>query len=309
MEEVKDVAAPDSAVTETKEAPVVEVTKSMDAAPVGEAGEVPPFTPNYKLSVMDEEKEIDEMFRPLMKDPDTEKKVREIFERAYGHEYLKPKYEDIKKRLPEVEGEYKSFRSGVENIVGLRDKDFWGFIEAVGLDKQTVAKQVLDEVKRLELPEEQKQIYDELDKTRREKLNLERQFQEEQWRNQERSVLERTYQLDTVLQKPEITAYAKAYDTSRRKPGAFREEVVRQGIAEWHVSQKDLSPEQAVQDVISRLGEHYKGGVAAPQTLTPGAEDKPLPVIPRVSGKSMSPTGKAPRSIEDLKKMAADLSR
>lgn len=302
--------------TQSKEAPisekVVEVTKPLEEV---KAEAIPSYQPNYKFKItnaqqMEEEKEFDEFLRASIKDEKQEKTLRELYEKAHGIDFVKTDRDSAKKRAQEAESKYNEFHSQVSDIVSLRDKDFWGFCEAVGLTKEQVAQKVLDEVKRLELPEDQKRMYDEFDKTRRRELQLEKQLQEEQRRSQESAIQARTHELDTVLQRPEISAYAKAYDTARKKSGAFREAVIRHGIAEWNVNQRDIASEQAVFDVMSILGEAYRGnGTAMPTTPTlPNAEDKPLPVIPRVSGKAVSPTGKAPRSIEDLKKMAAELA-
>lgn len=320
MSEVVEQAAPESVATPSEvtqaatqekapEAPAVEVSKAADGTPQAQAPAVPQYQPNFKFKVMDEEKEMDEFLRSAIKDADTEKKARELYEKAYGLDYVKPKYEDLKKKYPELETKYNTFYGQVNDIIGLRDKDFWGFCDAVGLTKEQVAQKVLEEVKKLELPEDQRRMYDEFDKTRREKLQLEKQIQEEQRRSQEHAVQARTHELDTVLQRPEITAYAKAYDTARKKSGAFREAVIRHGIAEWNVNQRDIPSEQAVHEMMSVLGDVYRGTATPPaQPTLPNADDKPLPVIPRMSGKAVSPTGKAPRSIEDLKKMAANFS-
>lgn len=279
----------------------VTVSKSMEPELTPEA---PAYTPNLKYKVNMEEREFDQWLHPVIKDADTEKKLRKLYEDAYGLEYVKPKYEAAQSRAKEYEQKYNDFHTQVSEIVGLRDKDFWGFMDALGLDKEKVAKHVLEEVKKLELPEDQKRIYDELEKTRRSNFQLEKQFQEEQARSQQASVQARTHELDTILTRPEISAYAKSYDTARKKSGAFKEAVVRYGISEWNVNQKDLGAEQAVFDTMSMLGEYYRGQ-QNPQVTQQSSDDKPLPVIPRVSGKAVSPTGKSPRSLEDLKKIAA----
>lgn len=52
-------------------------------------GETPAFSPNFKLKVMEQEREIPELLRPLIKDAESEKAVRELVEKAYGLEYVK----------------------------------------------------------------------------------------------------------------------------------------------------------------------------------------------------------------------------
>lgn len=290
----------------SSEAQEVKVTEAIDGETP--APEILKYQPNFKFKVMDEEKEIDEFVRGAIKDQESEKKIRELYEKAYGLDYVKPKYEERGKKLTEVEGRYNELYGMVSDTMSLKEKDFWGFCEKLGLTKEQVAQKVLEEVKKLELPEDQKRIYDELERTRRANLDLEKKFEFERRASEERAVQARTYELDTVLSRPEISAYAKAYDSSRKKSGAFREFVVRHGKAEWSVNQRDVSSEQAVVDAMAILGESYRGGPATATHTAPNADDKPLPVIPRVTGKSVSPTGKAPRSIDDLKKIAAEMA-
>lgn len=281
---------------------VVEVSKSLEPEDTEEA---PAWEPNYKLKIMDEEREVDEMLRPLMKDAESEKFVRELCEKAYGLEWQKPKYEELKEKYPELENKYNEFYGQINDIVSLRDKDLDAFFDAVGLSEDQIAKHMLEKVKRMDLPEDQRRVYDEFSETRRKNYDLEKQLQVEQERNQQVAVQARTHELSTVLERPEIAAYAKAYDTARKKTGAFKEAVVRHGTAEWNINKRDLGAEQAVHDTMSFLGDAYKGQQAHPVAAQ---VDAPLPVIPRVSGKSVSPTGKVPRSIEDLKKLSAEMS-
>lgn len=282
-----------------------EVTKSAEkevAAPEAQA-----YTPNYKFKVHDEEKEFDEFVRGSIKDVDTEKKTRELYEKAYGLDFVKPKYEDLKKKYPEVEQNYQQLNNTVNEILDLRDKDLGSFFEALKLPEEKVAQWMLDKIKKMELPPEQRQVYDQYEETRRRNLTLEKQFQQLEQRTQAQEVHARTLELDSSLQRPEVSSFVKAFDETRKQPGSFREEVRERGLYEWKVNGKDLSVAEAIAAVMSRytgmVNPTEMGAVAA----QPGLE-KPLPVIPRMSGKAVSATGKQVRSIADLKKRSEELA-
>lgn len=301
VESKEVVAAPESTPDVPRETQGTEVTDKD-----GAVAEAPSYVPNYKFKVNNEEKEFDEFVRGGIKDKDTEEKVRKLYADAYGLEYVKPKYEMTQKELKEWQGKYGSLESGVKEILGLRDKDFGQFLERTGASKEMVAKWMLEELKRQELPPEQKQWYDQLRETRRQNELLQKQLQQNESAVQEQSVQARTVELDSTLQRPEISAYAEAYDSYRKKPGAFREMIIRHGIAEWNVNQRDVPAEQAVQEVMSILGETYRGN-AIPQAQAQVADDKPLPVIPNIKTGGSSPMGKQIKSIDDLRKRAAEL--
>lgn len=273
----------------------------------GEQVEVPSYTPNYKFKVHDQEKEFDEFLRSSIKDQETEKKARELYEKAYGLDFVKPKYEDLKKKYPELETQYKQLDSTVSEILDHRDKgDLDSVFNAMRISEEQVAKWMLEKIKKMELPPDQRQVYDQFEETKRQNHLLQKQFQELNGQTQEQAARARTYELESNLQRPDVSSFASAFDAARKTPGAFKEEVRKCGIYEWKVNNVDITAADAIQRVMSG----YQGMIVpgATGTTTEPVAKEPLPVIPRLQGKAVSATSKQVRSIADLKKKAAELA-
>jgi hypothetical protein len=85
------------------------VTASPTMAVEGGGDSIPPvYTPNTKFKVMDKEHEFDAWLAPHIKDAETEKKAKELYEKAYGLDYVKPKYEASQKELEQYKTTYNS---------------------------------------------------------------------------------------------------------------------------------------------------------------------------------------------------------
>lgn len=313
-EETKEVV---ESVPATDTAPVVEETKAegieiakvdpSTEAPV--VGEAPAYVPNLKFKVHEEEKEFDEFLKPAIKDAETEKKIRELYEKAYGLDAIKPKHEELKTKYPEMEQKYNELQSTIKEVMTLRDKDLDSFFEQLGLKEDQIAKWMLQKLEKLNLPPEQRQVYDQYEETRRRNYALEKQIQDIEARTQAQAVQARTLELETVLQRPEVAAIAKSYDSARKQTGAFRELVIREANAEFRTSGRDLTAMEAAKAAMDLLGEAYTSKANEVSSPAPVTTEKPLPVLPRVTGKSVSPTNKQPRSIDDLKKLASNMQQ
>ena len=109
-----------------------------------------------------------------------------------------------------------------------------------------------------------------------------------------------------MLARPEINGAMREFDGRLGRVGAFRDEVIRRGIAENEWSGRDLSAEQSVSEVMNLMGR----GVAPGQPTNTGMYPQNNshinpPIIPNVQGKGVSPVRQRSTSIEDLKKLAA----
>src|SRR5688572_23823320 len=63
---------------------------AVNAAQTGDlAAQTQQYTPNFKFKVLDKEHEIEERFRKLIKDADSEKMIRELHEKSFGIEAIK----------------------------------------------------------------------------------------------------------------------------------------------------------------------------------------------------------------------------
>lgn len=266
-------------------------------------GETTEYTPNFKFKVMDQEKEFDEWIRPLVKDPETEKRARELMERAYGQEFTKTRYEETKQFLEELYPKHQEMSQAVNEVLYARDnKDYDALFQHLNIPEQELAKWMLEKINRQNLPPEQKQVYDGYDTARREKSQLERRLQMLEQNLSQQHTRARANELNQVLSSPDVAQVVKDYDARAGKPGAFRDTVIKFARAEWLSTNTDLTAEQAVQQVMAILPPGQTGQSAPTQ-------EKPLPVIPRTTGKAVSATNKIPSSIDDLKKMAKAMSQ
>ena len=83
-EEVKETAPASAATEVTTQTPAVEGAAQSTGATTGVQADSTEtaYNPNYKFSVMDKEHEIDEWLRPVIKDAEMEKKVKDLYTKA-----------------------------------------------------------------------------------------------------------------------------------------------------------------------------------------------------------------------------------
>lgn len=265
----------------------------------------PAFTPNFKFKVMDKEHEFDEWLRPIVKDAETEKKAKELYEKAYGLDYVKPKYETTQKELDQYKTNYQSLYNDASEAMTFKNNgDLDMFFEKVALKPEKVYEWVLGKLERQNLSPEQRRVYDELDNKKRAEYTQSRQISESEARYQQMATQAREAEVNYVLARSDINQTVQNYD-AKNGDGAFKQFVAEYGVMHFNAYGEDPSAETAISAVLKRLGDAYRGQ-PAPTMQAPTATDKPLPVIPNVSGKNVSPTRKSPRSIDDIKKIAAE---
>jgi hypothetical protein len=271
--------------------------------PAAQAPQAPSYQPNWKFRVAQKEYEIDEFLRGAIKDADTEKKVKELYEKAYGLDLVKPRFHETREK-------YQTLESSVKAVMSAKDKDLDKFFKLVDLPEEKLLKYVWDKLQYQQLPDEQRQLI-EAQRTERERAEtLEQKYQQAQEFIAQQAVQARTVELRSVLTRPEIQSVASAFDARVGQPGAFEAEVVARGKLAYYTTGKDIPAEQAVQEVLSILGHQQAQAPQAQATpaqpqqqQAPQVREKP-PVIPAVSGRTTSPAFKAPESIEDLKRLA-----
>ena len=293
------------------------------------AAVVPPaFAPNFKFKVMDQEHEIPEKFRELIKDATTEKEVREIFEKAYGLDHQKPKYEQLKTKHTEVERNFNDVLGAVQDLRSVYQQAVStgnlllldDFFDRLKIPDQVVLQYALAKVQYGELDPEARKAYDQQVSAQKRLLDLEKQNQGYSQQAMSAATHAKGALLDSCLARPDIQAIAQAFEsTPGRKPGDFRKSVCEHGEYVWFKTngQMDLSPEDAIQQVMQRFGvsapQPGSQQVSIPNTAAnpmnaapqPGtAASRPAaPVIPNVVSRAASPMKPKPRSIADLRKL------
>lgn len=273
----------------------------------------PAYTPNFKFKVIDKEQEFDDWLKPHIKDADTEKKVRDLYERAHGIEYVKQDRQRLKEQSTWQQNEIARHSQVVNNVnhmIATKDYDNL-FANVLKIPEDDILRQAHKILQLRDLPPEQRQAYEQGVQARQQALELQNQNQHLMQSHEQVAVHARTQELEWTMQRPQIATLVSAYDARAGKEGAFRQAVIERGQYNAYMG-KDISPEQAIQEVLNFLG--------GPESLIPAQAAQPInpqgqqaqaskPVITNIQGRGTSPAKKVIKSLDDLKKRANELAQ
>lgn len=291
-------------------------TAAAGAVTDGTVEQKPAFTPNFKYKAFQKEKEIEEFWRPLIKDADSEKKVKDLFTRAEAFDDLKARFEGTNQEFSRVYNDYAALDADVRKVTSFLNKgDFDNFFDSIGVTHEKIFNWVAEKLAQEELPPQQKQALraQQLERQRLYELEQENKTLDDQFQTQASQA--RAMQLDMILSRPEVSQAASAWDQRMGTIGAFRDLVVEEAQKVWYAQKRDMSVEEAVQHVMTKYGKLIDVGVVTPQasaqqaahTQSPAPQAQAKPVIPAVQGRGTSPVKKSPKSLDDLRQMAKEL--
>lgn len=321
-QQAEDVVQTETASESTQEASegVKEASNGVGEVQEGAEGGSTPYTPDFSYRVADETKELEEWVRPLLRDAETEKRIKDLYTRADAFGFQKSKREKAEAERDAAKREYEGLAQWVNGMIALRDGgELDEFFSKVRLDEKKVMQWMLNKLEAQEklkdLPPHLQQAYNERQEYKRKARELEESNQALQAEYQQQMIAARKNELDRVLSSPEIATLANQYDQRAGAPGSFMRLVIRHGNAEFVESngQKDLTPQQAVSEVLAILGlqQATQGAGQAPKpngsaTTTPKVvTPQKTEVIPNVgSGGASAPTHKKPKSIDDIRAIA-----
>lgn len=290
-------------------------TEGLDTETGSETPETPAFTPNFEITVSDQKFEIPERFRSLITDEMSQKEVREIFEKAYGLDYAKPRHEKLK-------SEYQQYRQSTDPLLKSWGKlsqmyqkgDLDNFFKGLSIPDSVIAKYALSKLNYAELTPEQKAAYDQQVALREQGYIANEQAAHYQSEFERMSVENRTFQLDTVLARPDVIAMREAYD-SKLGAGQFRDAIIDHAANVWKNTGKDISVEEAIQGVWSKIApfvQTMQGNASPAQPgsngLIPPHNTPVKPTIPAIAGRGTSPAKTKVKSIDDLKQKYKEIS-
>jgi len=276
----------------------------------------PAWTPNYKYKVYDQEKEFHKAFHGIIKDADTEKMIRELYEKADGLDTVKPRFHKVREEYNALKDEYTQVQQTISGLGEMIKKgDLDNFFSAIELNPRKVFQWVLDKLNYNQLPPEQRQMIEAKKQAEQQAQMYEMQNSQLQNQYQQALVQSRTIELDTALMQPNIKAIADSYDARLGKPGAFKEQVINQGKLAWYSQGKDIPVMEALSAVADMASKFIQTGQAngiAPQVngdatgqVQAGQQARQAPpVIPNVAGKSSSPARKMVKSVDELRALA-----
>lgn len=270
--------------------------------------ETPAYNPNYKFKVMDQEKEFDEYLRPVIKDIDTEKKIRELYEKAYGLDHVKPKYESLKTQFEDVNGKYTTVAQDLQKLgIHLKNNDLQSFFGAFQLSDEQILKYAIDRLNYYDLPPEKQQELDAQGARNAQLAQLQQENQQfKQWKEQQETQQMRN-ELDQTLNAQHVAPIVMSFDQRAGKPGAFMEAVVNYARAEFARLGKDLTPAEAVQGFVTTFG--LNAQAASPQPAVEQAVDgnpqsaQRAATLPKIPASGASPVKQKVKSLADLHKL------
>ena len=278
------------------------------------APETPAFTPNFKFKVMDKELEVPKFLQEAVKSPADEKALKELMEKAYGLDYVKPKYQETREQLKQVGTQFSSLNGQINECRQMYQRgDLDGFFKRLAIPEDTILQWVAKKIELQQLPPEQRNV-----------IVAQKQAEERAWQAEQQvahfqstheQMLSQQVQmaLDSELSKPDVKAVQDAYD-ARMGAGAFKQEIGRRGDYYWRTNGGQIvPPSDVVKEMMSVLGPlappaqpattAASGTPVAPNAAPAGMSAKPAtPVLPNISGRSGSVVKSQIRSIDDLKK-------
>lgn len=302
---VSESSAPVQAETSSASEPA-----AASPAAMTQAEQIAQYTPNFKFTAADKEHEIDEWVRPVIKDAETEKKIKELYSKAYGMEEVKAVREKMKQEyynyksqaeplIKTVSEAHKFYTSGKQsladgNINGYVHKTGEAF-KQLGITDEDLKKYVFHKLNIEELPQDRKQEYNRFNELELQNQQLQQQTQEQQRYVQQLAVQARTADLNQATSKSDIAPIVQAFD-QRNGAGSFNAEVIQRGQLYWQTQGIDVPAEKLVQEIITKYGLTPS---VAPQA-TAQVQPQTVPTIPVIKGGSSSPAGKVFKTTDDL---------
>lgn len=307
-----------------------EATDENDGDESGETEDDGTFKPNVKFKVGEKEMEIPQEFHGLMTDEASERKIRDLFERAEGIDLVKGRLNEMKEERNSYRDENRQLHASIGKARSAYQKAAttgnWHrldeFFSVLKIPQEHIMNYAVAKAQLNEMPPEQRAAYErELHALRENDRISERETYLSQ-EVQERTVENKRLQLDAALASNVVAGMAKELEAKFGREGIFRDEVIAAGEQAYFSEGRDISVTEAVQRVITKYG--LKGNAQANPNPAPTVKTGSAPnggkkvvqrttqTIPNVHGSTgVSPVKKfdAPRSIEDIKKLGEKAAR
>ncbi len=290
-----------------------EVADDAAKTDAGEGEGTPAYEPNTKYKVYDQEKEFPDQLKALVKDKATEDYFRDLLSKADGLDVMKPKHQEIVGQRDQLKGEVDFFRSDINRVLTLRDKQPHLFAAEVGITDDWIINRAKEIVNAKETPE----AWDQFNRTRATQYDSYTQQQQANRVQQDASaqfVNVHQQQMSMALSQPEVSSFQAEFDKVHG-PGSFQEEVRKHGYYHYERTKQGGRPENlAPMDAVKQVYEFHKktftqaapqggqqaadkGGQQAPTTKR--VTEKPIPNVGK--GRNVSPTGRRFKNIKEMR--------
>ena len=312
-----------TSVDSTTESTAVESTSSTETPQVdtsapgteGQAPVPPAYAPNYKYNALGKEHEFDDFVRKSVTTAEQEKRLREVYEKAHGMDSIKTRFNETRGNLQSTRQELGGIKDHLKELGSfIGQKDYGSMLKFFKIPENDMLEWAMQYAQRQQMPPEERQMYDARDAATQQVREL--QKQNEYLMDQQRVSIANTrqYELDSAMKDPNITGFSQNFDARAGQAGAFQMEVARRGALHYQVTGQDLPPSEAVRQTLLSLGYTGENGGQQQGTQQTSAQAQaPVgqrnPTLPNISGKSSSPTKRAPKSLDEMRKMANAMNR
>jgi hypothetical protein len=289
--------------------------------PLAEAA--PAYTPDFKFRYRTIDKEgerqaeteIPELYRGLIKDADTEKQVKELFQKAHGLDFLKQDRDVMRTERDEFKTQFNQVMADVAELGDhYKRDDLDAFFQKLKVPPEKVLQWAVNKAKLMQMTPEQQQAHEGRIQAERNAYYTRRQNEMMSSEQQSERASQRELVLDMGLRQPDVRQIADQYDAQAQQPGAFRQLVIERGILAWHNRQVDLTPDQALAEAMQIAGKlSVKPGLPGTTSVQPGGAAPAVapakkPVIPNVGGSPATPVRKSFKSLDEIREHAKKIS-
>jgi hypothetical protein len=263
------------------------------------------WVPDYKVKVLDNEYEFDDFLKPIVT-KENYHKVKELYEKAHGLDHVKSKYVSLKNEYEPIVGRAQQYEQAFSFIQDATNKkDYDTLFKELNIPKEDILNVALKYAQYQNLPPEQKIEYDKQVEAQQRLSQLEYQNSVLQQNFYTQQVQARASELNGFLNKADIQEVVKGYDAATQA-GSFQNLVVMMGQQAARDG-KDITVEEAVsramQLVPKTLSQRVSGG-----EVNQAMPSRDKPSIPKVRSIGNSPVSRKITSIDQLRKLANQLS-
>lgn len=277
------------------------------------------FSPNFKFKAANKDHEIPEFLRGVIKDEQSQKYMHQLFEKAYGIDAVKERFQGLRQEHQQLNQAYGTVMQTVQmGREAYQRGDLDTVFKTFSIPEEKVLQWAVKKVQLSQLPHDQRSVHEAREAAERRNWELERSqasTSQEHLQTQSQHLVE---MLDIVLERPDISAVAQAYE-ARKSPGAFRDLAIQMGVMEYNTSGKVLSPLEAAQKASDLLGgvpqnsqPQQAAAQAAPaQQATPATSVQPQKImLPNAGGgRAAAPAKSKIKSLDDIRRVHAQMAQ
>lgn len=287
-----------------------EVTEGATEVPaeVTQVGEQPTeWSPSYKFKVYDKEMEFPEEFRGFIKDSDTEKKFRELFEKSYAldehkkiHQKVLGNLDEFKSQASDYRGKFEEVTSGLRKIYDMSQNDLDSFFDTYKIPEAKIIEWVTSKLREQELPDEERQYRASLRERARSVSNYEMEVERLRRQNESFVMSQHYNSLQMALSTPEVASFKQSFD-ARFGEGAFDQHVQQYGERVYSSEKRYVSPFDAVKAVM----QYYSPAINTPPPVVSNGQEavQGKPTIPNLgTGRGSSPVKPKFKNLDQMKK-------